>query len=237
MSKSIRDTEEPLTLSWKTENVKKITISNVEGEFEGNTPVQIEPKSKTSYKLSAYGYFDELLEKEITIDIIKPRIKRFDWEINLNEGIDNVDLMWDTENTKEIRIDPKVGVQAIQGKINIPIREETIFTLTAIGIFTSVTEEIKAHPFPAPIIKQLFIETPIMNLNTTIESVDIKSFKGLELPFENLKSGIPLLETLKLPKFETKNSLIDSFDDNESQSKDFVIHTLFKRIKNVINQS
>jgi serine/threonine protein kinase len=237
ISKVIRDTKEPLTLSWKTGNIKKVTISNIDGEFDGNTQINVEPTSEITYKLTAYGYFDELLEKEITVDVIKPRIKRFDWEINLNEGINNIDLIWDTEDTKEIRIDPKLGVQDVKGLIHISIREETIFMITAIGIYTSVTEKIKAHPFPAPIIKQLFLETPKMNLSTKIESVNLNSLKGLKIPLENLNAGISILGTLELPKFETKNSLIDSFDDHTSPSKDFAIHTIFKRIKNIINQS
>jgi hypothetical protein len=145
-----------------------------------------------------------------------------------------MDLIWDT---KEIRIDPKLGVQDVKGLIHISIREETIFMITAIGIYTSVTEKIKAHPFPALIIKQLFLETPKMNLSTKIESVNLNSLKRLKIPLENLNAGISILETLELPKFETKNSLIDSFDNHTSPSKDFTIHTIFKRIKNIINHN
>tara|TARA_R110000744_G_scaffold92416_2_gene178945 strand:- start:288 stop:2333 length:2046 start_codon:yes stop_codon:yes gene_type:complete len=237
VNKTIRSTLEPLLLSWETENVKKVIISNVEGEFSGNTEINIQPETEQTYKISAYGYFDELIEQELTVDVIKPRIKRFDWEINLNEGIDNIDLIWDTENTKEVQISPKVGIQDSNGLIHVPIREETIFTISAVGLFSSITEEVKAHPFPAPVIKQLFIETPLINLSTKIETVALKSFKTLEIPIENLSAGIPSLQNLELPKFETKNSLIDSFDAIEQPSKDFAIHTIFKRIKNIIHQS
>ncbi|MEH1009201.1 hypothetical protein VDP25_15790 [Winogradskyella sp. ECml5-4] len=237
VDKSIRNTIEPLLLSWETENVKKVTISSVEGEFSGNSEINIQPEAEQTYKISAYGYFDELIEQELTVDVIKPRIKRFDWEINLNEGINNIDLIWDTENTKEVHMTPKVGVQDSSGLIHVPIREETIFKISAIGLFSTITEEVKAHPFPAPVIKQLFVEIPKMNLSAKIESVSLKSFKSLEIPLKNLNAGIPSLQTLELPKFETKNSLIDSFDAIEQPSKDFAIHTIFKRIKNIIHQS
>lgn len=237
VNKNLRDSLEPLVLSWETENIKKVVISNVEGEFSGNTEIKIQPEKELVYKLSAYGYFDELLEQELTVDVVKPRIKRFDWEINLNEGIDNIDLIWETENTKEVQIKPKVGVQDPNGFMHVRIREETKFTIAAVGLFSNVTEEIKAHPFPAPVIKQLFVETPKMNLNTKIESVDLKSFKSLEIPFEKLNAGISSLQNLELPKFETKNSLIDNFDEIPKPSKDFTINTIFKKIKNIINQS
>lgn len=237
VNKYLRDTLEPLVLSWETENVKKVNISNVEGDFSGNTQINIRPETKLIYKISAYGYFDELIEQELTVDVIKPRVKRFDWEINLNEGIDNIDLIWETENTKEVQITPKVGVQDSSGLMHVRIGEETIFTISAVGLFSSITEEVKTHPFPAPVIKQLFVETPKMNLSTSIESVDLKSFTTLEIPLEKLNEGISSLQYVELPKFETKNSLIDSFEDVEQPSKDFAIHTIFKRIKNIIHQS
>jgi hypothetical protein len=155
----------------------------------------------------------------------------------LNEGIDNIDLIWETENTKEVQITPKVGVQESSGLMHVRIGEETIFTISAVGLFSSITEEVKTHPFPAPVIKQLFVETPKMNLSTSIESVDLKSFTTLEIPLEKLNEGISSLKYVELPKFETKNSLIDSFEDVEQPSKDFAIHTIFKRIKNIIHQS
>lgn len=237
VNKLIRDTEEPIILSWETENVRRVIVSNVEGEHQGNSKINIEPKSKMTYKLSAYGYFDELLEKEITVDVIKPRIKRFDWEINLNEGIDNIDLIWDTENTKEISIDPKVGIQNVKGLIHVPIREETTFKITAIGLFTSVTAELKASPFPAPVIKQLFINTPKMNLSTKIESVNLNKFNNLNMTLNNLSTEISSLKNLTLPEFETKNSLLESFEKDGKPTNDFAIHTIFKKIKNIINQS
>lgn len=236
-SKYIRDTKELVELRWNTEDIKKISITNVEKELVTNGSTFVDPRSKTTYILKAVGFFDETLEKELVIDIILPRIKRFDWEINLNEGIRNVDVFWETEETQEVRIEPKIGIQEPSGLMHIPLRGETILKLTATGIFESISQEIVAYPFPAPIIKQLFVETPKMEISTRIESIDLKSFKGLEIPIQNLNSGISFFDTLELPKFETNNSLVDSFNDIEKPSKDFAIHTIFKRIKNIINQS
>ncbi|TYB74049.1 protein kinase family protein [Bizionia myxarmorum] len=235
-NKLIRDTKEPLILKWKTENVKKVLISNVEGEFNGNSQIEIYPESKTEYKLTAFGYFDEHLEQFLIADVILPRIKRFDWEINLNHGIHNVDLIWDTENTIEVKIDPKLGVSNVTGLVHIPIMEETNFTLTAIGLFSNVTESIQAHPFPAPIIKQIFVETPKMNLQTNIQSVDLKSFKQLTIPIDNLNSGLIFLDRLELPKFETKNSLIDSSEIYNAPNQNFVINSIYNKIRNLINR-
>lgn len=237
VDKNIRDTLKPLVLSWKTNDIKLVKITNITGDFEANGTLSIEPRGKTIYNLSAYGFFDEILDQEITVDVIRPRIMRFDWEINLNEGIKNIDLFWETENSSEVEIIPKVGIKESKGLTHIAIEGETLFTIKARGLFTTAEEEVKAYPFPAPVIKQLFVETPKMQINTKIESVDLKSFKKLNVNLNSINAGIPSIQMLELPKFETENSLIKTFDDPDNSTKDFAIHTIFKRIKNVIQQS
>lgn len=237
VSSMVRNTEDPLLLSWQTQDIKEITITNVTEKLNANGSIEIRPKSKTVYSLKAIGYFEEELEKQIIVDVIRPRIKRFDWEINLNEGIDNIDLIWDTDETIEVNIQPRIGLNATSGLEHISIKEETVFTLTAIGLFETTTQKITAHPFPAPIIKQLFIDTPELKLDSTIKTVDLKSFKGLNIALSNINEGVQFLDTLELPKFEKENILIEHFDDAESLSKNFTMQTIYRKIKNIIHKS
>ena len=159
--------------------------------------LEVDPKQKTIYILKAIGHFDQEIEKQIQVDVIQPKILDFKYEINLNEGIDNIDLSWKTENAIEVEITPKVGRVVTSGTSHVKIRKETAFTLTAVGHFGSVEKTIDAFPFPAPIIEHLFIQSPRIELQTKIT----KDF--VNYPFEDLK--LTNIEYSNIIQFEKEN--------------------------------
>lgn len=171
----LRDSLSPIELSWKVENAKKVSLSNVVGIFPLIHRIAVEPIAKTTYILCAHGFFDQVINKELIIDVITPTIKSFDWKINLDFGIDNVDLSWETENAISVIISPRVGDQPSNGIYHVGISGKTIFSLTAIGLFSQAKIDLEAVPFPIPLIEKLLVPEPIfesnMNINISISDI------------------------------------------------------------------
>lgn len=73
----------------------------------------------------------------------------------------------------EVLIEGQPGSHPPEGLIHVPIRQGTPFTLQAKGLFGSTSASIKAYPFPLPVIEQMAMDFPLMDLTTyaTIPSV------------------------------------------------------------------
>lgn len=230
----------PVELSWKTKNTSKVIISSVQDSQKSYGRLEVDPKQKTIYILKAFGHFDQEIERKIEVDVIQPEILEFNYEINLNEGIDNVDLSWKTKNAVEVEISPKVGKVASSGISHVKIRKETIFTLIAKGHFGEIETTVDAFPFPAPIIENLLVENPKIELQSEIT----KDF--VTYPFENLKltnieySNIIQFEKENLneeilntqlvpPDFEQENKLLD-----KTLKEDISLSDIYQKIKEKI---
>ncbi|WP_289022628.1 serine/threonine-protein kinase [uncultured Salegentibacter sp.] len=230
----------PVELSWKTKNTSKVLISNIQDSQKSNGKLEVDPKQKTIYILKAIGHFDQEIEKQIQVDVIQPQILEFKYEINLNKGIDNIDLSWRTENAIEAEITPKIGKVITTGTSHVKIRKEATFTLTVVGHFGRVQKTIDTFPFPAPIIEHLLVETPKIEMQSDI----IRDF--VNYPFENLKltnieyTNIIQIEKKNLnekilnkqlvpPDFELENKLLDkTFKEEISLSE------IYQKIKEKI---
>lgn len=243
-SELLRDSESPINLSWVVENSKDVSLSDREERFPPTDNTEIKPTAKTTYILTANGFFDEKITKELIVDVVSPTIKSFMWEVNLNEGIDNVDLKWETDGAKSIEITPNVKEKSPNGLAHVPIRQETTFKLKAIGLFSSVEKEITAHPFPVPIVKQIFADAPKIEINTNIDFAESNLPKELfetnniqfsnNISFNNLEiDSTELRNSLEFPKFENENSLINKFSKKKitlSDIYDSVLEKIHKRL-------
>lgn len=206
-SEKIRSSTDPINLIWQVKNASHVTISAVHEKQKLSGNIEVEPTSKTSYVLKAHGFFDEIVTQELVVDIIKPKIKSFTWEINLNEGIDNIDLHWNTENCTKVEITPLISEFKPKGTVHVPIQKETTFKLKAIGLFDSDSAELIAHPFPVPIIEQLFCELPKIELNTKIDSKELEIPKSL-FEVSNIELIQPIsIESIKIDENNLKSSL------------------------------
>src|SRR5690606_1796389 len=115
--------------------------SGLTDSFSNQDSTDVAPVSKTIYTLTAIGFFDEKITKELTVDVIAPIIKAFTWEVNLNEGIDNIDLLWETAEAQSVEITPNVKESSANGLAHVPISKETTFKLIAKGLFSTVEKE------------------------------------------------------------------------------------------------
>lgn len=243
-STSFRDSETPVILNWLVENAKEILISGLNDSFKSKGSTNVEPIDKTTYILTAIGFFDERITKEIVVDVVSPKIKSFTWEINLNEGIDNIDLKWITEETQAVEISPHVKNNSSNGIAHVPISDETTFKLTAIGMFNKVEMEVTAHPFPVPIIKQIFTESPKIEINARLDFTESKVHSDLftvdniqfsnNVHFNDLEINTEeLISSIKFPEFENKNVLIEKFSKQKISLNDIyeiVLDKIHKRL-------
>jgi serine/threonine protein kinase len=237
-SKKIRNNLEPITLSWETKNAVYVKLSISEDQLPSFGQYQVSPTDETTYVLTAFGNFDETIKQSITIDITRVKIKRFDFEINIEKGIDNVDVFWETENAQKLEIEPRIGVVKPTGLEHIKIKKETEFKLIAEGYFDKAEKVIKAHPFPVPIVKNIFVKTPKIELSTRFDSkpsqFPIYDFDISKINFQNTIN----VSDMKLDYDLINNSLIPPEFENENEllNKTFNESVSFKAIYEKIKQ-
>jgi hypothetical protein len=245
--KEIRDSDLPVNIFWKVLDAEKVEIS----EFKNlslDSKIEVFPVNKRSYKLAATGYFGEMATDEIWIDVVKPEILKFLFEINIEHGIDNVDLIWKTENTISVEIQPTIGFTNPSGIAHLKLDEKTQFTLIAKGLFGSIAKVIEAKPFPLPIIKELMIQFPKIEVNTNITQVplDIPDpikkmsqiqfsnniiFKPQEIEFDK----IDLKLNSKLPDFNLNLNLLEISPVREKNSFGKIFNKVKSELKKYIN--
>ena len=228
---SVRMSAEPVILSWKVRDADSVKIMPLGRTFGPEGKVEVSPTERIVYKLKAKGHFDQQVESEVTVDVVQPSIGDLTWEINLNHGVDNVDVKWSTENAVEASLDPIVGGVAVTGLAHVPLNEPTELTLTAKGLFGTTSKTVRAQPFPIPVVESILTPTPQLNLDLTIPTgrveVPMTEWKpielgGLDLNLDLGPLGVPsslsetpvppvVLDDL-LPEFELSNSLIEKYN-------------------------
>lgn len=226
----------PVKLSWETEHTKLITISNFKNKCKSTDSIDVNPLEKTKYILKAVGNFNQEVIAEIVIDIIGVNITMFKYQINIEKSIDNIDLYWQTENTTDVSIFPRIGVVALNGQKDIGISEKTEFTLTAKGYFNEVSKTIETQPFPIPIIKGILIPTPIINIETVVPVSNLQIppilNNNLNISFNNSISFNHVI-----PNFTALEKHIDAMSLIEDNNRlniapTNLLNNLFKKITN-----
>lgn len=169
ISDTLRTSLEPLTLSWECAHTERVEIIGIDSQQPAFGSLTVEPIAATTYEIIAHGYFDQKVIETIEIDVIKPVVDSFYFEVNLEHGLDNVDLHFTTRHANHVTILPKPGaVETTKGVTHIKLHADTEFKLTAHGDFAEATKTLVARPFPIPAIVQLRMPQPEMNVNLTL---------------------------------------------------------------------
>ena len=230
----LRTDLDPVKLSWETVNSKYVLLENFEDRFSSNDSHEVNPLEKTVYKITAVGNFGEEVNAEIEIDILKAKILSFKYEINIEKGIQNIDLFWETENSIEVEISPRIGKVNFNGQTDVSIIEKTEFTIYAKSHFDQVSKIIETQPFPIPVIKGIFIPTPILNMETLIpvNSLEIPAIlnNNLNISYNNSVSFHEMM-----PQFKELDNYLDNKNNVENQKTKFIspvelFGNLFKKI-------
>lgn len=211
----------PVILSWTTEECKHVTIDFVSGQLPSIGSIEIDPIQKTVIRLIAVGFFGQEVSAELVVDVEEACVNTFNYEINIEKGIDNIDLFWQTTNANEIEISPNIGKVSPSGSISVGISEKTVFTIVARGYFNIVEKTIEAQPFPIPIIKGIFVPTPTLILNSNIPSELLKVPDSLNIPV-NIQMDNKINFQLSPPalvQLEKNDSIRETSKHNKVESK------------------
>lgn len=224
----------PVILSWDTNDAKRVRISDINDDLETSGTHEIDPRENKKIILTAIGNFDEEVNAEIDITVCSPEIVKFKYEINIEKGIDNIDLFWETENATEVRISPRIGEVNLNGNTDIGIIEKTDFTITAKGFFNEVSKTIETQPFPIPIIKGIFIPTPILNIEMVIPEANLQVPDILNNNF-NLSFNNSISFNDAIPSFTELDNQIKEIKPIENKeinsiSPTDLFNNLFKKI-------
>ena len=239
-SEYLRSTSDPVKLYWKVEDAESVQINQTENKvFDG--VLEVYPIRDTIYELKARGFFGEILSDTLEVKVIKPEIIEFSYSINLDFGIDNVDLKWETENSDTVEIQPSLGYVDTIGSAHVSLNGETTFTLIAKGLFQSTAKVISAKPFPVPIINEIMAEYPKISLEIKVTPPPLQIPDPLlQMSQINFINNIAIIlntpdqnvEEFKfnrsLPDFNLNLPLVDS-TKNENNS-------LFKAVMNKIQE-
>lgn len=171
--KTTRDSIDPIVLEWEVENASRIEIVGVDSNLPVKSNIDVRPDCKTIYKLIAYGNFNQAIESFVEISVVIPEITFFNHNINIEKGIDNIDLAWESKNAISAEINPMIGSVEPCGILSKSIPDKTLFTLTVKGLYGQAEMSIEAKPFPIPIINSLFIPTPDFNLETNYSASEL----------------------------------------------------------------
>lgn len=192
---SIRKDESPVTLSWKVSGAFKVSVNGIKGLNLTEGEMSVRPVLPTTFKLLCEGGFGELSEAELFVDIVRPQIEEFSYEINLDHGLDNVDLKWKVTDAISVEISPGIGIVPSGGVSHVPIRDETEFTLSAKGLFFSDSKVIKAKPFPLPVVRELMVEFPRIDLNAKVNLIPLRvpdpMYRYNQIKFQNTVDALP----------------------------------------------
>lgn len=238
-SKNIRDNEDPIQLNWACKNVTKVTLSNHEQNILVIDSLFVEPSEKTKYILTAEGYFGELISQSVEVDIIRPEIETFYSEVNLEHGIDNVDLIWKTKNANSVSIYPRIGqLVEVNGVYHIPIKGETEFIIEAQGLFTKATKTINASPFPLPVVKELLTPAPVFDFttNANLSKIDFKD--RIEIPTILKEVNIPSVQFTQIDPIEVMDLKRPNFKDQNlmvKPRKSVSLIDIFEKIKLIVD--
>jgi hypothetical protein len=211
---SLRTDLTPVVLSWETKEVTRVRINSIGKDLQPNGDTPVDPKEKTTYVLTAFGNFDQTIEKTITVDVESVEILKFNYEINIEKGIDNVDVLWETKNAIEVEISPRIGIVDLSGKTSVGIPDRTEFIIVAKGYFNETSKTIEAKPFPIPIIKGLFIPTPILNLENHVPESLLQTPNVLQnIPTISINNSIEFNNVI--PNYTELDKNLKSIYDNE----------------------
>lgn len=233
---SIRKDESPVLLTWQVSNAYKLNINGVKGLDSKKGEFYVRPIVPTTFKLQCEGGFGEISEAEVFIDLIRPSIELFSYDINLDHGLDNVDIKWKTSDAVSVNISPVIGEVSSEGIAHVPIKGETQFTILAKGLFFSEQKVLKAKPFPIPIIKELMVEFPKVEINTQVKLAPLRIPDPLyqfgKINFMDLRVPEPRELHFSQHKIEFKKIDLQNFNLNEFQEKQegLSLKRLFDRV-------
>lgn len=166
----VREDGSPVELSWQTEGANQVMIEagvTVDVELQGTLPV--DPKTRTTYTLTAVGNWNARSTAYVTVEITPhgPEITCFELqEQTIIAGL-GTSLTWATHRAVDIRILPEVVAPvAVSGKVDIYPSADTDYVLYVQDYFGRTVSQVAT-------VHVITISHPSLYLSKGVEMPDL----------------------------------------------------------------
>ena len=223
-----------LNLKWSIENSLKSVLLYNESKKEitniGEKEVVL--KENASFKLIATALDNHtIIEKEITVEVFpKPKIKYF--KVNPDVALNSmpVTLSWKTQNAKKVEINNGIGEVVAEGKKVALYKENTLYTIIAVGELSIVTKNVIVRVFPTPIIESLLVPMPDFESRISLNPIKI------DTPTIDVKINMPDFN-LAIPEITEPNIKLSDIQPIYKPYKLlFNFHRLYVYVRNRIRE-
>ncbi len=120
-------------LSWKVQNLKKVTAIRIKKLKENLPPegsIYVKPKESQKYYLQVVtGKNKHRYTKRVNIDVKSPQILKFSTSKDKNNDEDSTVIVWQTENCSKILLNHEIPLEP-SGSLSFLLRKDTTFSLT-----------------------------------------------------------------------------------------------------------
>lgn len=132
------------TLTWATQNVTVVDISDVGGGLMANGSVTVTPMQTTTYTLTGRGAGGETVTAMVTIEVsdAAPSVASFNAQPASVTAGGSTTLTWTTQNATAVTIDNGVGAQSANGSVSVSPGQTTTYVLTAMGPGGEATAQV-----------------------------------------------------------------------------------------------
>jgi plastocyanin len=166
-----------VTFSWTARHTSKVELSdgNLTTDVTNRTDYLVQLTGNTTFKLIATALDNHTtIEREISVEVFpKPKIEYF--KVNPEVVLDSmpVTLSWKVENAKKVEINNGVGEVVAEGEKVALYKENTLYTITAVGELSTVFKNVVVKVFPTPIIESLLVPMPDFESRINLSSIKI----------------------------------------------------------------
>lgn len=142
------------TLSWNVDNVDQVRIEPDLGLQPAQGSASVRPLTTTRYTLTAGNAAgNRSASTTVTVTVLPaPTVDAFRAQPATIGGGGSTTLEWATANALTVRIEPDLGLQAVDGSLSVSPATTTTYTLTATGAGGSRSAQTTVTVIPAPVI-------------------------------------------------------------------------------------
>lgn len=132
------------TLTWATQNVTVVDISDVGAGLMPNGTVTVTPAQTTTYTLTGRGSGGQTVTESVTVEVsdAPPTVVSFNAQPASVTSGGSTTLTWTTQNATTVSIDNGVGSQPANGSTMVSPSQSTTYTLTAMGPGGQATAQV-----------------------------------------------------------------------------------------------
>ena len=216
-------------LHWNASNVSKIILSfdNQRIDVTNLTEFTVQPNEHTTYKF-IFTALDNIttIEREINVEVFpKPKIRYFKVTPDVALNSMPVTLSWKVENAKKIEINNGVGEVTAEGEKVDLYKENTLYTITAIGELSTVTKSVVIRVFPTPIIESLLVPMPDFESRISLNPIKI------DAPTIDVSINMPDFNLNPPPITEPNIDLQEIKPMYKNKSSIFNFSKIYERVK------